>query len=256
MKKYEDNTGLFMTEQEPVITSVTPTEGKEGTIVKIKGSGFSKYIRNNCIVIGGMGACARAQEGTSENELIVRIDPVAKPSIGDVLMWPGAGSNFYNERVKVGDAILEFSETAIFRNGAPVAQAGIEFKLTEASKNTFGGTLVKKSHSKANLAGREKEYAMSVLIPKSFKSEHFNSVDICLILKEHPTVAVDFTAKIYSKESTLELLKAICKTIMVNGNHIGEQIYADVISNEESGNYELYVTKPYLEKGLFTIHFA
>lgn len=256
MKKYEDNTGLYLNEHEPVITSVTPSEGKEGTIVKIKGSGFSKHIRNNCIVIGGMGACARAQEGTTETELIARIDPVAKISSGDVLMWPGAGSNFYNEKIKVGNSTLDFSETAIFRNGTPVAQAGINFKLTEASKNTFGGSLVKRSNAKANLAGRENEYAMQVHIPKSFSARNFKSVDICLILKEHPTVAVDFTAKIHSSDSTMDLLKAICRTIMVNGNHIGEQIYTDVIQNDETGDYEMYVTKPYLEKGLFTVHFA
>lgn len=256
MKKYEDNTGLFLHEKAPVINSITPTQGKEGTIIKIKGSGFSRYIRNNCIVVGGMGACARAQEGTTNTELVARIDPVANVSSGDVLMWQGAGSNFYNERIKFADSALEFTETAIFRNGTPVAQAGIDFKLTEPSKNTFGGKLLSHAHPGANLGGRENEFTMVAIIPRSFDIKRFKSIDICLILKEHPTVAIDFTANIHSGKSVLSLLKAVCKTIMVNGAHIGERIYADVLINEEDGNYEVYVTKPYLEKGMFTIHFS
>lgn len=255
MKKYEDNTGLFLSIQEPVINSIEPKEGKEGTIVKIKGSGFSQYLRNNCIVVGGMGACARTQEGTTDTELIVRIDPVARQSVGDVLVWAGSGANYYNERINHGKASLNFTETAIFRNGTPVAQAGIEFRLTEPSKNTFGGRVVKGANPKANLMGREKEFAISVQIPKNFKAGDFKTVDICLVLKEHPTVAIDFTAEIKSGEDTLDVLRAICKTIIINGSHIGEQIYADVVVDETSG-YELAVTKPYLGKGLLTIHFA
>ncbi|MDB5223372.1 MAG: hypothetical protein JWN83_2039 [Chitinophagaceae bacterium] len=255
MKKYEDNTGLFLADKAPVITSIEPKEGKEGTIVKIKGSGFSKYARNNCIVVGGMAACARTQEGTTDTELIVRIDPVSRQSVGDILVWQGVGSNFYNEKILYSNTILHFTETAIFKNGTPVAQAGVEFKLTEVSKNTFGGNLVKGSHPKSNLGGREKEHAITIQIPKSFQAKKFTEIDICLVLKEHPTVAIDFTAKINSTYSTFDLIKAVCKSIMVNGNHIGEHIYADAIINDESGDYEIYVTKPYLEKGLFTIHF-
>lgn len=254
MKKDQDNTGLFLVEQEPKITSVDPKEGKEGTIVTIKGSGFSKYIRNNCVVVAGMGACARAQDGTTDTKLIVRIDPVPKKSVGDIRVWIGAGSNFYNEAISFGNSSLKFSETAIFRNGTPVSQGLIEFKLTEASKNTYGGIMVDRSSPKANLSGREREHALLASIPKDFDVSKFKQVDICLVLKEHPTIAVDFTADVTPKGDTFELLKVICKTIMVNGRHIGENLYADVIANDD--NYEIYVTKPYLEKGLLTIHFA
>ena len=166
------------------------------------------------------------------------------------------GVEFYNEDIKHSKSRLNFTETAIFRNGTPVAQAGFEFKLTEASENTYGAQLSKGSHPSCNLGGREKEHALHVKIPGSLKLNKFKSVDICLILKEHPTIAIDFTAYFKSNDSVIDSLKAICKSIMVNGNHIGEQIFADVITNEKTGEFEIFVTKPYLEKGLFTIHFA
>lgn len=249
-----DKTGLYLVAQRPRIDSVEPTEGKEGDIITIKGSGFSPYVRNNCVVIGGMGACARVQEGSTATELKVRIDPVAKKSQGDILMWPGAGSNFYNEKIVSGRGKLHFTETAIFRNGSPVVQARVNFKLTQSSKNTFGGELVAGSSHEANLAGHEKGNILCVKFPADFKIPSGSTVDICLILKEHPTLAIDFTAKIEG-EMLEDCLKAIAKTIVVNGTHIGERIFTDVVKNKSTNEYELHVTKPYLEKGLMTVHF-
>jgi hypothetical protein len=111
----EDKTGLYLVNERPIIKSVSPTEGKEGDIITIKGKGFSEYIRNNCIVVGGMGACARAQSGSTSAELKVRIDPVSHPSEGEILAWVGAGSNFYNETIGFRSSQLRFSETAIGR---------------------------------------------------------------------------------------------------------------------------------------------
>jgi hypothetical protein len=53
-----------------VINSVDPKEGAEGTVVTLKGSGFARHVRNSCVVVGGMGACARAEPGSSDSELI------------------------------------------------------------------------------------------------------------------------------------------------------------------------------------------
>jgi len=102
-----------------VVTSVHPLHGQEGTIVTLKGSGFAPHIRNNCVVIGGMGACARAEPNSTPTELKVRIGPVAKVTSGDLLMWPGVGTDLHTEEVAYRGTTLHFSETAIFRNGAP-----------------------------------------------------------------------------------------------------------------------------------------
>ena len=246
--------GLYIVDEKTVITSVTPTEGAEGTIVTLKGSGFSRYARNNCVVVANLGACARAQEGSTPTELKVRIDPVAKIKEGDVMMWPGAGSHFFNERIASGETALRFSETAIFRNGAPIACAGVNFKLTKASPNTYGGDFEKSAPPNASLGGHEKGFVLCARIPADLRLPKGSTVDICLLLKEHPTLAVDFTAKIEG-ESVEHCLRAIAKSIVINGGHIGERVFADVVKNQKSGDFELCVTKPYLEKGLFTIHF-
>lgn len=254
MKSYEPRTGLYIVDEKPVITSVEPKEGAEGTLVTLKGSGFSPFVRNNCVVVGGMGACARAQEGSTATELIVRVDPVARKSAGDILAWVGAGSNFYNERIGSNRTNLRFSETAIFRNGTPVASAGVNFKLTKASRNTYGGSFEKQAPAKASLGGHERGFVLCVRFPKDLSLPKGSSVDVCLILKEHPTLAVDFTAAIEGN-SVENCLQAISKSIVINARHIGENVFADVIKDSKTGKYELYVTKPYLEKGMFTVHF-
>ena len=102
---------------------------------------------------------------------------------------------------------------------------------------------------------REGGNAVRVRFPANFTVPAGSQVDICLILKEHPTLAVDFTAQLDCK--TLEdCLKAIAKTVVVNGNHIGEKIFADVVKNYSTDEYELYVTKPYLETAMMTVHFV
>ncbi len=79
----EDKTGLYLVEERPHIRSVEPTIGKEGDVITLHGSGFSVYPRNNCVVVGGMGACARAQPGSTNTELKVQIGPVPRESGGD-----------------------------------------------------------------------------------------------------------------------------------------------------------------------------
>jgi hypothetical protein len=250
-----DKTGYYLISRRAKIESVEPKEGKEGDIITLKGSGFSEYIRNNCIVVGGMGACARAQPGSTDTELKVRIDPVPKRSEGEILVWIGSGSNFYNEKIGSGQSQLRFSETAIFRNGTPVTAAGVNFKLTEASQYAFGGEIVLGAANEAKLSGHEFENVIRVKFPADFKIINGSQVDVCLILKEHPTLAIDFTAEI--EDTSLEAcLEAIAKTVMVNGNHIGERIFADVVKNSSTNELELYITKPYLENGLMTVHFA
>jgi hypothetical protein len=246
--------GLYIVDQASVITSVTPTEGVEGTIVTLKGSGFSRYVKNNCVVVADLGACARAQEGSTSTELKVRIDPVAKRKEGDVMMWPGAGSYFFNERIGSNGTALRFSETAIFRNGAPIACAGVNFKLTKASPNTYGADLETSAPPNASLGGHEKGFVLCARFPAKLRIAKGSTVDICLVLKEHPTLAIDFTADIVGG-SVEHCLRAIAKAIVINGSHVGEKIFADVVKNRRTREFELCVTKPYLERGMLTVHF-
>jgi hypothetical protein len=41
----------------------------------------------------------------------------------------------------------------------------------------------------------------------------------------------------------------------VNASLLGEKVFSDVVRNQETGELELYVTKPYLENGMATVHF-
>jgi hypothetical protein len=240
-----------------IIDSIEPLEGCEGTIVTLKGSGFPAYnpTRNNCVVIGGMGACARAEADSTSTELKVRIGPVAKAKEGNIRMWPGTGLDVHTESISSGDTSLLFSETAIFRNGAPETSQQINFKLTKASPNTYAGYCEKSGVSNIDLAGYENSSVMRVSFPENFSVPNGAVVDVCIVLKE-PTLAIDFTAEISADQNNSEdCLRAIAKSIVVNSNFVGEKVLADVARNQQTGELELYVTKPYLSEGMVTIHF-
>ena len=246
-----------MINRQPVtITSVKPLQGHEGTIVTLTGSGFAPHIRNNCVVIGGMGACARAEPNSTDTKLKVRIGPVAQVTEGDLLMWPGTGADLHTETLSLGRTSLRFSETAVFRNGAPVAYAGINFKLTKASPNTYAGSFEKAiANSRVRLGGLEKGSVMRARFPKNLSFSKQATVDICLVLKE-PTLAIDFSAAISGGgEDVEETLRVIAESIIANANLVGEKVFADIARSEKTEELELYVTKPYLVNGMFTVRF-
>lgn len=237
-----------------VVTSVEPLEGHEGTIVTLKGSGFEKHGRNNCVVVGGMGACARATEDLSSTELKVRIGPVPRTTAGDLLMWPGPVVDLHMEEVMVGRTGLHFSDAAIFRNAAPVTSAGINFKLTKASPNAHSAVIKKSGPVGAvELGGHERGAAMCISFPKGFRRHR--EVDICCVLKE-PTLAIDFTADISGPgDNEEECLKAIAKAIVLHAGLVGERVFADVTRDTKTGGFELYVTKQHLTNGMVNLHF-
>lgn len=237
-----------------VVTSVEPLEGQEGTIVTLKGSGFERHGRNNCVVLAGMGACARATGHTSSTELKVRIGPVARTTTGDLLMWPGPVVDLHMDEVSVGRTKLRFSDAAIFRNAAPVTSAGVNFRLTKASPNAYRAVIEKSGASRgAELGGHEGGAAMRISFPHDFRKHR--QVDICCVLKE-PTLAIDFTADISGPaDNEAECLRAIAKAIVVHAALVGERVFADVTRDAKTGGFELYVTKPYLTNGMVNLHF-
>lgn len=246
----------MITRSPMVFTSVEPSHGHEGTIVTLKGSGFSKRIRNNCVVLGGMGACARAQPGSTPTEMKVRIGPVAKEMEGDLLAWVGVGVDLHTEELSFGEAAMQFSESSIFRNGTPVASAGIKFKLTKASPHTYAGHFEKLPSTRVELGGQETGAVMRVPFPKTLSLSKHAKVDVCVVLKE-PTLAIDFAAELPRGASDAEqAIRAIAKSIVVNAGLVGEHVFADVARNHKTGELELYVTKPYLSNGMVTIHLA
>jgi IPT/TIG domain len=239
-----------------IIESVEPTEGKEGTILTLRGSGFGKHPRSNCIVIGGMGACARVLEGGSDTEVRARIDPVARASAGDILAWPGVGTEIFTDILDVKGVSLDFAEVAIFQNAADQTRAPVPFRLTEASPDTYGSEQVKSPRHRAELRGLERGSVARATFPKTFLREEFRSVDICLVLKE-PTTTLDFTAALARGSSDARgVLDAIASAIVTNFGHIGVTVAAAVAENEETGDYELFVSKPYLERSMLTVHFS
>jgi len=234
------------------ITSVSPREGCEGTIVTIKGSGFARHFRNNCVVVGGMGACARVEPKGTDREIKARIGPVARPNVGDILMWPGIGLDLHTEAVRVGRSRLDFSEVAIFRNGAPQANAGIKFRLTEASPNTFGGEFAPGAEADRNGSGFEGG-VMTVRLPEGFSPSRYRSVDACIVLKE-PTVAIDFTATMQGSNDE-ECLEALARTITAHAALVGERVAAGTCRGSD-GSLELFVSKPYMDRSMMTLHFG
>jgi hypothetical protein len=247
--------GIVLTSNPVVIESVEPREGREGTIVTLRGSGFAGHVRNNCVVVGGMAACARAQADSTDTELKVRIGPVARVATGDILMWPGIGADLHTQKIAVRSAKLDFSEVAIFRNGYPVTSAGVQFTLTEESPNTYAGAFERSAASRAaQLGGYERQPVMRAQFPKDFKIDDGTTVDICLVLKE-PTLAIDLTASLSGHENADSALDAIALSITQNAQLVGEEVYADAVRNQETGNLELYVTKPHLLSGMLVVHF-
>src|SRR6476661_7863414 len=67
----------------------------------------SRHPRSNCVVLAGMGACARAEPDSTDTELKVRIGPVARVTAGDLLMWPGPVVDLHMEEVTVGETSLQ-----------------------------------------------------------------------------------------------------------------------------------------------------
>ena len=245
-----------MLDRSPVaIKSVEPSEGAEGTIVTLRGSGFASHVRNNCVVMGGMGACARAQPGATDSELKVRIGPVASEHAGEVLMWTGVGLDIHTDRLSARSVNMDFSEVAIFRNGTEVASSGVEFRLTKASPHTFGAYFERKAPGGIELSGHEQGAVMRARFPARPEFP-MNKVDVCIVLKE-PTVAIDFVANLSGCGEDIEAcLNAIAKGISVHAGIVGERVIATVGRDERSGNLYLYVTKPYLQNGMLTIHFV
>jgi IPT/TIG domain len=244
-----------LTSNPVVIESVEPREGREGTIVTLRGSGFARHVRNNCVVVGGMAACARAQPDSTDTELKVRIGPVARATSGDILMWPGIGADLHTQRIAVRSAKLDFSEVAIFRNGYPVTSAGVQFRLTEESPNTYAGVFEHSAASRAaQLGGYERSPVMRARFPKDFTIDEGTTVDICLVLKE-PTLAIDLTAALSGHENAEAALDAVALSISQHAQLVGEEVYADAVRDQETGELQLYVTKPNLLSGMLVVHF-
>jgi hypothetical protein len=237
-----------------VIESVDPLEGHEGTVVTLRGSGFPEHIRNSCVVVGGMAACARVEPDSTATELKVRIGPVARVGAGDVLAWPGIGTDVHTERESIGDTTVQFSEVTIFRNGAPVTAAGVNFSLTEVSPNTYGGAFEKSAASRVQLGGYEKRPVMCVRFPSDLTIPEHPKVDICMVLKE-PTFTLDLSADVSGYGDVEEALNAIAHSITDNAGILGEEVYTDVARNSDTGELELYVTKHQLLSGMLVIHF-
>ncbi|MGW8367029.1 IPT/TIG domain-containing protein [Streptomyces wedmorensis] len=245
----------MLTRKAVSIDSVEPAEGREGTVVTLRGRGFAPHVRNNCVVIGGMGACARPEPGSTDTELKVRIGPVGRATSGDLLMWPGTGTDIHTEKVDYAGTLLTFSEVAVFRNGAPVASAGIDFRLTEVSPDTYCADFEPAPASRVELGGFEGGSVLRARFPSDLALPSRTTVDICLVLKE-PTLAVDFSAEISGDMGVEGCLGVIAKSIMTNAAFLGEKVFAGVARNADTGEHELYVTKPYLENGMFVVHFG
>src|SRR6476619_411961 len=91
---------LLMIHRTPItITSVNPLHGHEGTIVTLEGTGFSPNIRNNCVEVGGMGACARSEPYSHPTQLKFFFCNVTAPTESDILAWVGIGAELYIEEL-------------------------------------------------------------------------------------------------------------------------------------------------------------
>jgi hypothetical protein len=234
-----------------VIDKVEPAEGAEGSIVTLHGRGFASHVRNNCVVVGGMGACARPEPGSTDTELRVRIGPVARRQVGEILMWPGTAAELFTEQIRFRGSALGFHETTVFRNSAPVASSGVDFTLTEESPNTYAGELTEGARH-ADLGGHEGGAALTISVPERTLASA-TAVDVCVVLKE-PTLAIDLSADL-SGDDPEEHLRVIAKSIRSAAALMGEHVFVDVAPGRDKGAFDLLLTKAYLINGMATLRF-
>ncbi len=247
----------------PVIRSVSPMSGREGTVVTVTGSGFETRPDNNCVVVGGMGAMAMVLPGATPTKLRMRIGPVAMRSAGDVLLWVGAAATLHKGLARAGNVNLRFSHSHLFRNrsACPVAEAGVEFELIKASPGTYAGGFVRAPRSSCYLDGLEYGPVIQASFPRDLKCPNGATVDVEFLLKE-PTLAIEFSAAILGKGkgkrvvSGVDCLRIIARAITENARYIGERVSACVAENAKTGELDLLVTKPYLESGAGSIRIA
>jgi hypothetical protein len=240
--------------EKPVITSVEPLSGKEGTIVTIKGRNFPTNHKNSCIVVGGMGAMATVEPRPTATEIRVKIGPVAKKSVGDVLMWPGTALDLHTSDLSTRDTALTFTRTRLFRNGSPVTAAGVKFELTDVSPDTYAGYFQEKPTARVELDGLERGGVVRTVFPRDLKVEKGAIADVVFMLKE-PTLAIGFTAEISGRQGSEDVLRVIAKGVVASAMAIGETVAADVARNDKTGEWELYVAKPLLVSGKGTVRF-
>jgi hypothetical protein len=95
---------------------------------------------------------------------------------------------------------------------------------------------------------------MRARFPKDFTIDEGTTVDICLVLKE-PTLAIDLTAAVSGHENAEAALDAVALSISQHAQLVGEEVYADAVRDQETGELQLYVTKPNLLSGMLVVHF-
>ncbi|MFB6838358.1 hypothetical protein [Streptomyces sp. NPDC056361] len=126
---------------------------------------------------------------------------------------------------------------------------------TAPHPRTYCGDLEQSPASRVELGGFEGGAVLRVRFPSDLSLPSRTTVDICLVLKE-PTLAVDFSAELSGDMGVEGCLGVIAKSIMTNAALLGEPVHAGVARNDATGEHELYVTKPYLENGMFVVHFG
>lgn len=238
----------------PVITSVEPLSGQEGTIVTLKGRNFPVDPANSCILMGGLGAMACVEPNPTSTELKVRIGPIAQVRVGDVLMWAGTAARLHTTSMSFRNASLNFSETKLFRGGSPGTTAGVKFKLTKVSPGAYAGDFEKAPGNRVELGGFEQGPVIRVSFPADLRFPKGMTVDVDFLLKE-PTLSIEFSAEFSSDADGEEGLRVIAKGITESARFIGEKVFADVVKNEKTGELMLFVTKPYLESGKGSVRF-
>jgi IPT/TIG domain-containing protein len=114
----------------PVITSVSPTSGAEGTVITIVGNGFDPNPANNLVVLGTLAKADVIQ--ATPFQLVARIGPVVAAGSVGLTVVVGTSTSMPGQTIQDGET------TAILLPGTDlcgIRQIGpsLSFELTEPS---------------------------------------------------------------------------------------------------------------------------
>jgi hypothetical protein len=206
-----------------------------------------------------MGAYGYVLPGATSTKLQLRVGPVPKRKVGDILAWIGTNAGYSEESLQIGETTVKLESTEIFQNrpDCPVARAGVEFALTATSPNTYEGTYERIPRVPCDLKGLEKGGVLRASFPRDLVCESGSSADILVILKE-PTLGVEIEAILETKGNALsgsECLNAVAAAISRVSSSVGQEVQACVVENSQYGEFDLLVAKQDLSAatGIFTL---
>lgn len=114
----------------PVITSVFPTSGAEGTVITIVGNGFDPNPANNLVVLGTLAKADVIQ--ASPSQLVARIGPVVAAGSVGLTVVVGTSTRLPGQTIEE-DQAMAILVAGTHRCGSRQVGPSLSFELTDSS---------------------------------------------------------------------------------------------------------------------------